>query len=37
MDKEMNAIVTFVLSIINKILELLGFDLRLEQSEQEIM
>ncbi len=37
MDKEMNAIVTFVLGIINKLLELLGFDLRLEQSEQEIM
>ena len=37
MDKEMNGIVTFVLAIINKLLELFGFDLRLEQSEQDIM
>ena len=37
MDKQNNEIVTFVLGLINKILEWLGFDLRLQQSEQDIM
>lgn len=37
MDKQNNEIVTFVLALINKILEMLGFDLRLKQSEQDIM
>ena len=37
MDRDMNDIISFVVGLINKLLEYFGFDLRLQQSEQGIV